>query len=97
MTRSRGYKKQLKNNIQPWLIGTTSIKACMSSLSQNNWIVKKIEYKSVYRIIYYLTLNIHVHVSDISLPKGYNQAKTYKQGVGASREGPSEVLFVCYY
>ena len=43
-------------------------------------------------------LNIHVHFLNISLPKGYNQAKTYKQDVGISREeGVSEVLFLCFY
>ena len=39
-------------------------------------------------------LNIHVRFLDISLPKGYNQAKTYKQDVGVSREGP--ILLVKY-
>ena len=57
-------------------------------LSDNKRIVKTFEYYSKDE-----QLNIHVHFLDISLPKGYNQAKTYKQDVGISREGTLEVLF----
>ena len=39
-------------------------------------------------------LNIHVHFLDISLSRGYNQAKTYKQHSIVSKEGTSEVTFV---